>query len=126
MAGKRSDAYDGLVRADAGRPHAQVHDGIRARIQAGNLLPGDRVPTVRALAERLDLAPNTVARAYRDLEAEGWLVGRGRAGTFVEEELPEVPSDAEAALQEAARTFTRRAEQLGFTREDALRALRER
>jgi DNA-binding transcriptional regulator YhcF (GntR family) len=101
-----------------------VHDGIRARIEAGTLLPGDRVPTVRALAQELGLAPNTVARAYRDLEAEGWLVGRGRAGTFVREELPALPTHAERALDETARAFARRAEQLGFTVEDAVRALR--
>jgi DNA-binding transcriptional regulator YhcF (GntR family) len=125
MAGKRTGGYAGLVRAGEGRPHAQVHDGIRGRIEAGTLLPGDRVPTVRGLAADLGLAPNTVARAYRELEEEGWLVGRGRAGTFVAERLPELPSNAEVALAEAARAFARRVEQLGFTVEDAVRALRE-
>ncbi|MGZ4149743.1 MAG: GntR family transcriptional regulator [Actinomycetota bacterium] len=124
MPGKRIDGYAGLVRPGAGRPHAQLHDGIRARIGGGALLPGDRVPTVRALAADLGLAPNTVARAYRELEAEGWLVGRGRAGTFVADDLPELPSDAEQALAETAQAFARRAEQLGFTIEDAVRALR--
>ena len=118
------EGYAELVRRGAGRPAAQVHDGIRARIERGTLLPGDRVPTVRALAADLGLASNTVARAYRELEAEGWLIGRGRAGTFVSNDLPALPSDAERALAETAQAFARRAEQLGFTVEDAVRALR--
>jgi len=52
------------------------------------MLPGDRLPTVRGLADTLGLAPNTVARAYRELEAGGWIVGKGRAGTFVADSLP--------------------------------------
>jgi GntR family transcriptional regulator len=105
-------------------PYVQLRDAVRARIERGTLLPGDRVPTVRALAEQLDLAPNTVARAYRELESDGWLTGRGRAGTFVADRLPERPSDADAALAAAADAYARRAAQLGFGREAAVRALK--
>jgi GntR family transcriptional regulator len=105
-------------------PYLQLRDTIRARIERGTLLPGDRVPTVRALADDLGLAPNTVARAYRELESDGWLAGRGRAGTFVAERLPARPSDAEAALAAAADAYARRAAQLGFDREVAVRALK--
>ncbi len=106
-------------------PGKQVREGVRRMIERGTLLPGDRLPTVRALAEQLDLAPNTVARAYRELEQEGWLEGRGRAGTFVADRLPDRPGDAEQALTKAASTYARRAVQLGFDRAAALRALRE-
>lgn len=105
-------------------PYVQLRDAVRARIERGTLLPGDRVPTVRALAEQLDLAPNTVARAYRELESDGWLTGRGRAGTFVADRLPERPSDADMALAAAADAYARRAAQLGFGHDAAVRALR--
>jgi DNA-binding transcriptional regulator YhcF (GntR family) len=108
----------------AGPPYRQLHDQISAAIGAGRLLPNDRLPTVRALAERLELAPNTVARAYRGLEDEGWLAGRGRAGTFVANAPPRAPTDTERAFSEAAERFFRRAEQLGLDRDAALRALR--
>jgi len=81
------------------------------------------MPTVRACAASHDIAPNTVARAYKDLEQEGWIVGRGRAGTFVADTLP-APEDPESALTAAATAYLRRALELGFGREDARRALR--
>jgi DNA-binding transcriptional regulator YhcF (GntR family) len=49
----------------------------------GKLPPGTRLPAVRALAERLDVAPHTVARAYKELEAAGVVATRGRNGTVV-------------------------------------------
>jgi DNA-binding transcriptional regulator YhcF (GntR family) len=112
------------IRDGAGPPYRQLHEQIAAAIDRGALLPGDRLPPVRALAERLELAPNTVARAYRSLEEEGALLGRGRAGTFVADLPVGRPSEGEARLHEAADRFFRRAEQLGFDRDAALRALR--
>lgn len=112
------------IRDGEGRPYEQVRDRIAALIDRGSLLPGDRLPTVRACAEQLDLAPNTVARAYRELEDEGWIVGRGRAGTFVADRLPERPAAPDAALARAAAAYLKRAEQLGFDRAAAARALR--
>lgn len=101
---------------------------LRARLErlilSGSVGPGERVPTVRALARSLDLAPGTVAKAYRSLESEGLLVGRGRLGTFVAEELPERPTDAEDLLDQAARAYARRTRQLGFDPSQALRRVR--
>lgn len=64
-------------------PFAQVHRQLSEQIADGRLSPGDRLPTVRRLAGDLGIAPNTVARAYRELETDGLIEGRGRAGTFV-------------------------------------------
>ena len=64
-------------------PYDQVKRQISALVAVGDLRPGDKLPTVRRLAADLGLAPNTVARAYRELEAAGVLDTRGRAGTFV-------------------------------------------
>jgi DNA-binding transcriptional regulator YhcF (GntR family) len=64
-----------------------------------------------------------VARAYRELEAAGLLVGRGRHGTFVPDRLP-TSADAAAELAREARAYARRAGQLGASPEEALRAAR--
>lgn len=112
------------IRDGHGPPYEQLRDGIERRIERGALAPGDRIPPVRACAEELGLAPNTVARAYRALEDAGWLVGRGRAGTFVAERPPLM--DTQDALALAAEAYLRRAAQLGFDAEAARRALRTR
>ncbi|MFC3960499.1 GntR family transcriptional regulator [Nocardia jiangsuensis] len=64
-------------------PYEQLRIGVVAQVRSGALTAGTKIPTVRALAEQLGLAPNTVARAYRELEADGVLETRGRQGTFI-------------------------------------------
>jgi DNA-binding transcriptional regulator YhcF (GntR family) len=66
----------------------QLTGQLRVLIQGGELKPGERLPTAKALAEALDVNPNTVATAYRALEIEGFLVQRKRAGTRVAEKPP--------------------------------------
>jgi DNA-binding transcriptional regulator YhcF (GntR family) len=107
----RAAASDRLARAIAGRIHR------------GTLGPGERLPTVRAFADQLGLATNTVAKAYRLLEGEGLIEGRGRRGTFVADRLPSHVPDRERRLGEAADAFVRRGAQLGFGEEEVRRAL---
>jgi GntR family transcriptional regulator len=64
-------------------PFQQIMDQFRGLIERGEFRPGDRLPTVRQLAGDLRVAPNTVARAYAELEAEGWVTCDGRRGTHV-------------------------------------------
>ena len=64
-------------------PFEQVRAQLAGLIATGRLLPGDRLPTVRALAADLGLAVNTVARAFKELEAAGLVETRRRAGTVV-------------------------------------------
>ena len=66
----------------------QLRGQISVMVAVGRLEPGSRLPTVRELAAALDMAPGTVARAYRELEADGTVMTRGRAGTFVADEPP--------------------------------------
>lgn len=85
-------------------PYRQVHAAVVRGISSGVLLPGQKLPTIRALAAELGLAVNTVAAAYRSLEESGIVEGRGRAGTFVA--LGDDPVTTEArtvALEAAAR-----------------------
>jgi GntR family transcriptional regulator len=118
---------DGMrIRLDPASPvplSVQLQDRIAARVVDGRLRPGERLPPVRALAAELGLAANTVAKAYRELEASGLLIGRGRRGTFVVERLPDVPAGADALLGEAADAYARRSRQLGVAVAEARRAL---
>ena len=102
---------------------AQLSSAIAERIRRGSLAPGARLPTVRALAEDLGLAANTVAKAYRALEEAGLVQGRGRQGTFVAELLPERLPERERRLAEAADAFARRGSQLRFGAGELRRAL---
>lgn len=64
-------------------PFQQIMDQLRSLIERGELRAGDALPTVRQLAGDLDVAPNTVARAYAELQAEGLVTSDGRRGTRV-------------------------------------------
>ncbi len=64
-------------------PYEQIRDQVVAGVAAGVIPVGARLPTVRQLAGDLGLAVNTVAKAYRHLEAEGHVATRGRNGTMV-------------------------------------------
>ena len=92
----------------------QLRSALAARIDSGRLAPGERMPTVRDLAAELEIAPNTVAKAYRDLASAGLVAGRGRRGTFVSERVSAPRGDGDARLAEAAGSYARRAKQLGF------------
>ncbi len=64
-------------------PFEQLRVQLAARVASGELTPGTKLPTVRALAAELGLAANTVARVFRELEADRVVVTEGRRGTFV-------------------------------------------
>ncbi|HLS79641.1 MAG TPA: GntR family transcriptional regulator [Nocardia sp.] len=64
-------------------PFEQLRMAVFAAVRSGELTAGTKIPTVRALAAQLGLAPNTVARAYRELEEDGVLETKGRLGTFI-------------------------------------------
>lgn len=75
-----------IVHLDAASPlppYAQLRIQIAASIRSGRLPDGHQLPPIRQLASDLDLAPGTVARAYRELEADGLVVSHGRRGTRV-------------------------------------------
>jgi GntR family transcriptional regulator len=61
----------------------QITDGVRLKIAAGELEPGMQLPSVRGLAQQLMINPNTVAKAYAELTAQGWLEARQGLGLFV-------------------------------------------
>ncbi len=105
-------------------PYQQIVDQLRAAIERGALAPGAALPTVRQLADDLGVAPNTVARAYADLQAEGWLRSEGRRGTRVAEKTPAVDRRARAnALVESVAQFVAGLRHRGYTSEEIAHVL---
>ena len=96
-------------------PFEQARTQLAERIRSGGLAAGTRLPTVRGLAEQSGLAANTVARAYRELEAEGLVETRGRNGTVVSWS----PDQAVRSLEQAAAAYAERARSLGVPAEEA-------
>ncbi|MCU1469227.1 MAG: GntR family transcriptional regulator [Glaciihabitans sp.] len=97
-------------------PYEQLRVQLVSQVQSGELSAGTRIPTVRKLAEDLGLAPNTVARAYRELEADGFIETRGRNGSFVSAQ----GDAAQKQAQEAARAYADRIRKLGIPRAQAI------
>ena len=73
---------------DARPIYSQIVDGFREQILAGVLRPGDKLPSVRELATTLTINPNTIQRAYRDLEQQGWIATVSGKGCFVCDQTP--------------------------------------
>ena len=101
-------------------PYEQLRTQVASQVAAGELAAGTRLPTVRSLAEELGIAVNTVARAYRELEAGGLVTTRRRVGTIVQ--AP--PAPASPALQQQAATFVRDARNAGLADEEVVDLVR--
>lgn len=101
-------------------PYEQVRGQLAAMIGDDRLPVGTQLPTVRQLAADLTLAANTVARAYRELEAAGLIETRGRHGTYVAPGR----NDATDRLQRAAVSYADEAVRLGVAPEAALALVR--
>ena len=100
-------------------PYDQIRGQIIAMISAGTLAPGMRLPTVRDLAGDLRVAPGTVARAYKELEAAGWVVAAGRRGTTVAPDPP-VASQPPRPVLEAIRELRDVAIETNYPESDLL------
>ena len=98
----------------------QIADAVRRKIAVGELPEGAQLPSVRALAEQLTINANTVAKAYSDLAAEGWLDSRPGLGVFVAEPRQRL-SDAERErrLDEAIQRFVDEVIALNIAPEEA-------
>lgn len=114
--------------ATSGIPfYRQVVDQILAAIATGVLATGDRLPTVRALAVALSINPNTVARAYKELEIRGVLATQQGSGTFVAPQpAAGDPSERLRQLHRLIDDFLARTARLGLAPDELRRALAER
>lgn len=101
--------------------YRQLMDQVRTGIASGALTAGDQLPTVRQLAVDLAINPNTVMRAYRELELGGLLETHQGTGTFISEKKPEKKTaERERQLGQMAGEFAARAGAAGFTLEELI------
>ena len=97
----------------------QIVEQIQRGIDAGELKPGDQLPTVRELADQIEVNFNTVARAYRKLDETGSISTQQGRGTYVIE-----PGDSgRLTLEEIARRYAAQAHRLGYEPEEVARAV---
>jgi GntR family transcriptional regulator len=106
--------------------YRQIIDQVRGGVAAGTLTAGDQLPTVRQLAVDLAINPNTVLRAYHELELGGLLETHQGTGTFISTKKP-VKNNAERERQlvQLVGEFAARAGAVGFTVEELLDRLGE-
>jgi GntR family transcriptional regulator len=112
----RLDASSGVP------PYLQLVHQVRQSLLLGYLRAGDRLPTVKELAGDLAINPNTVVKAYRQLEHEGLAGGRPGQGTFITATLAPPPPAASGPLRASLEDWFRSAEEAGLS-EEAVTAL---
>jgi GntR family transcriptional regulator len=106
--------------------YRQLIDQVRAGVASGSLTSGDQLPTVRQLAVDLAINPNTVMRAYRELELGGLLETHQGTGTFISDKKPEKKSaERDRQLGQMAGEFAARAGAAGFTLEELIDRMRD-
>jgi len=106
--------------------YRQITDGIRRSVAAGILAPGEKLPSVRDLATRLLVNPNTVAKVYRDLERDGLLDTRRGDGTYVSTGATALTeADRRRLLSDQLRTVARDVRAFGLSQEAALDLFRD-
>jgi GntR family transcriptional regulator len=109
---------------DARPIYAQIIDGFREQIATGILQPGDKLPSVRELAQNLAINPNTIQRSYRQLESEGWIVTVPGKGCFVCT-VPTIRQQEKQRLMEIFDSTVAALSHLGVSREELLQHLRK-
>lgn len=119
---------DFLIDTKSGVPfYRQIIEQVKFAIARGDIQPGDRLPTVRQLAVDLSINPNTVIRAYREMEIEGVLDTQQGSGTFVSNRKPDVDRlEQQRMLEQILTELLARASAYGFTVDDVLRGLQQR
>ncbi len=107
--------------------YRQIIEQVKFAIAQGDLQTGDRLPTIRQLSVDLSINPNTVIRAYRELEIEGMLDTQQGSGTFVSKCRPDVDKlERQRMLDQILTDMLARASSYGFTLDEVLEGLRQR
>lgn len=107
--------------------YRQIVNQVKYLIASGQLRAEEELPPIRALAEQLSVTPNTVVKAYGELESEGLLVKRRGSGTFVADaKSPLARKEQRRILVERADSLLAEASQLGFTFDEVIEILEKR
>jgi GntR family transcriptional regulator len=107
--------------------YLQIVNQVKYQVASGRLAPGEELPPIRVLAERLRINPNTVVRAYRELELAGVLEKRGTTGTFVSNAVvPLARRERLRILTERVDSLVVEAQHLSVAVDDVLELVRKR
>ena len=102
----------------------QIVDAIRRQISTGELSVGDKLPSVRGLAQQLGINPNTVSKSYAQLAADGWLESRSGLGLFVAVRRDQLSAaERERRLGEAVDRFVSEVIAIRYPADDAVAAV---
>lgn len=116
-----------LSQTDGSPIYTQIVNQVKYLIASGRLGPDDELPPIRVLAEQLLINPNTVARAYRELETAGIVTKRGTTGTYVSAQgTPMTGSERLGMLTERVDALVTEARQLDVPLDDVLDLARQR
>jgi GntR family transcriptional regulator len=111
---------------DSGVPvYRQIINQIENAVVSGRMTVGDRLPTIRSLAVSLKINPNTIAKAYNELEIRGVLQTQVGSGTYIADKKPEVVDTRQKKLREAAERFLQEAGELGAGKDEISKLLED-
>lgn len=105
--------------------YVQIMDEIMLRIASGIYKPGERVPSVRELAEEARVNPNTMQKALSEIERDGYLISLRTSGKFVTDDVQLIHSFRDSRAEKAVEDFVAEMKRLGITKEEALEKLGE-
>jgi GntR family transcriptional regulator len=94
--------------------YLQLVQQVKQAVRLGILRPGDQLPTVKEVVGGLAINPNTVLKAYRELDLEGIVEGRRGQGTFVAADLPSLPPDEVKTLRTSLERWVQRGRSAGL------------
>lgn len=118
------------VEYSSGIPvYRQIINQISAAVAAGTFKPGNQLPTIRALSEHLNVNPNTVAKAYRELELKGTIVSERGSGSFIQAQpraLTPGAKEKKAAFRNLYNRLLADAASSGLTESELLTFMREK
>lgn len=104
--------------------YGQIKDGLRRMIVSGALEPGEKLPSIRAMAVDLAINPNTIQRAYNELEGEGYIYSVPGKGSFATGD-PDADTSRRRELWERARELVAELKYLGVSQEELMALLQE-
>lgn len=114
-----------LDRRSGVAPYRQLVDQVRRAVENGRLRGGDQLPSVREVVTQITINPNTVHRAYRELEHAGIAEGRPGLGTFITPRADLAAAESERqALNETLHRWTERAREMGLSDDEMIGVLR--
>ena len=104
--------------------YTQLVDKIKLSIVSGQLPPGEKMSTVRELAAEAKVNPNTMQRAFQELEREGLVFSQRSSGRFVTEDMEAIMKAKRDMAQEYIRSFIETMEKLGYKGEEIISLIR--